>query len=195
MSSKIVSFIQAKPKQHVLFFFCDHHTPAYGISTYILRVFCTQILKYIPELVTFFYDDYLSKGLSPSAVVLKEALSKAVRQLEFIRLVVDGIDELPRSEHKGLIAQLIDISASSGDNCKLLISSQDLPSIRPSLSRKPALFLGDEKEPIRKDLETIVGKTLENFNQILGGELEGELLGSLRNKIMDKAEGKPLRIP
>ncbi|KAI1399172.1 hypothetical protein F4819DRAFT_429846 [Hypoxylon fuscum] len=189
LASTIISFMQSNPKQRALYFFCDYHTPAYGISAYIFRVFCSQILRFSPELAPFFYDEYSSKGLSPSAMVLKEALSKTMKSIEFVRLVVDGIDELPSSEHRKLISELIDLATSSGDTCKLLISSQDLPSIRPSLSRRSTLFLGDETEPIRKDIGYIVEKALVELDDALGGELGGDLLENIRANIMSKAEG------
>lgn len=190
LSSKIIAFIQSNPKQRILFFFCDYNTPAYGITAHILRTFCTQTLRFIPELIPFFYDEYLCKSRSPSAAVLKEALSKILKNFESVRLVVDGIDELPPSEHKKLINELIDLTTSSGDACKLLICSRDLPSISPTLSRRLKLFLGDEKEPIRRDIEIIVGKALGELNDNLGGTLEGGLLKNMMSKIMDKAEGK-----
>lgn len=195
LASTIISFMQSNPKQRALYFFCDYHTPAYGISAYIFRVFCSQILRFSPELAPFFYDEYSSKGLSPSAMVLKEALSKTMKSIEFVRLVVDGIDELPSSEHRKLISELIDLATSSGDTCKLLISSQDLPSIRPSLSRRSTLFLGDETEPIRKDIGYIVEKALVELDDALGGELGGDLLENIRANIMSKAEGKLASIP
>ncbi len=190
LSSKIISFVQSNPKQRVLFFFCDYHTPAYGIAAHIFRVFCCQVLRFLPELVSFFYDEYLCKDLSPSAAVLKRALSTILKDLEFGRLVVDGIDELPPREHKSLINELVDLTISSGDTCKLLICSQDLPSISPTLSRKLKIPLGDEKEGIQKDIKTIVAKALEDLNENRGGMLEVELLNNMAKKIVDKAEGK-----
>ena len=189
MSSKVISFIQSTPKQYALFFYCDYNTPAYGISAYICRVFCTQLLKLVPELIPFFYDEYLSKGRSPSAEVLKPALATVLKSIEFVRLIVDGLDELPSSEHKKLIAELIDLATSAGDTCKLLVCSQDLPTIRPSLSKRLVLFLGDERDSIRKDIDMIIEKGLADIRDGMGGELSTELMTYMRSRIASKAEG------
>ncbi len=153
-------------------------------------MFCTQLLRPVPELISFFYDEYLRKDLPPSAAFLKDALSKILNNFEFVRLVVDGIDELPPREHKTLIKDLVDLTKSAGDSCKLLVCSQDLPSISPILSRNLKLCLSDEKDSVQRDVRTIVVQALKGLNDTLDG-LEEELLESITKKITNKSEGAP----
>lgn len=147
-----------------------------------------------PETIPFFYDEYLAKGRRPSASVLKGALADVLAEFDNIRLLVDGIDELPASEHKTLINELKQLAKGSDNSCKLLISSQDLPSIRPflsqKLSQKCVLFLGDEKSAIEKDVDIIVKGALEDLNQNVSMTISPPIMEELRSKILQKSEGE-----
>ncbi|RYP58606.1 hypothetical protein DL770_010393 [Monosporascus sp. CRB-9-2] len=191
--SQIISFLRLKRDTRVFFFFCDYHSAPYAITARIFRAFAAQVMGIAPETIPFFYDEYLAKGRRPSAAVLKEALAKILAEFDDIRLLVDGIDELPASEHKTLINELIQLAKASNHSCKLLISSQDLPSIRPHLSQKPAqkciLFLGDEKSAMEKDVGIIVTNSLEDLNQNVGTVIVPPLMEELRSKILQKSEG------
>ena len=179
----------------MLFYFCDNHSPGYGTLAYILRVFCSQIIRFGPDFVPFFYDEYLAKAKSPSETVLREALLRIIPNFDDVRMVVDGIDELPKLEpdHHRLLKDLILMTSIRNNACKLLISSQDLPSIRPTLSRKPALCLGEEEEPIKQDVETIVLSELNKLNGILNNALDARFIEELQSLIVQKAEGKQHR--
>lgn len=147
-----------------------------------------------PETIPFFYDEYLAKGRRPSASVLKDALAQILAGFHNIRLLVDGIDELPESEHKPLINELIHLTeASNYRPCKLLISGQDLPHIRQLLSKKQkksTLFLGDARGAIEKDVGVIVTSPLRDLDENIGIAIGPPVIEELQNKILQKSEGE-----
>ena len=127
-------------------------------------------------------------------MVLKDALAKILAEFDDIRLIVDGIDELPESEHKTLVNELINLTKASDNSCKLLISSQDRPRIRALLSKKCTLFLRDVKSEIEKDVELIVTNSLEDLDQNIGIVIAPHVIEELRNKILQKSEGEVIPI-
>ncbi|KAF5982359.1 NACHT domain-containing protein [Fusarium bulbicola] len=190
--SQIISFLRLKKSTQVLFFFCDYHSTPYAITARIFRAFTAQIVETAPEIIPFLYDEYLAKGKRPSASVLKSALVEILAEFDDVRLVVDGIDELPADEHKNLINELKQLKKASSNSCKLLMSSQDLPTIRPfasqKLSPKSLLSLGHEKMAIEKDVQIIVINSLESLHEKVGMTIRPCIMEELQSSILQKAE-------
>ncbi|RFN46906.1 nacht domain-containing protein [Fusarium flagelliforme] len=191
--SQIISFLSLKKGTRVLFYFCDYHSTPYEITARVFRAFAAQVMRIAPETIPYFDDEYRSKGQRPSVSVLRGALAKVLAEFDDVRLLVDGIDELPACEHKALINELKQLVKLSGSSCKLMISSQDVPSIRPLLSQKlpqkNILFLGDEMHTMEKDVGTIVKCSLEDLDENIGITIGPPLLEELRRKIVQKSEG------
>lgn len=126
--------------------------------------------------------------------MLKEILITILKESDFVRLIVDGVDEVQSTEHRRVLQELHAITIAAGASCKLLVSSQDLPSIRPSLSGRTRdhLFLGDEKQAICKDMALVVDASLENLGDVLGVSLDMSERMSLRDRVLEKAEGRDL---
>ncbi|KAI0476181.1 hypothetical protein GGR56DRAFT_641517 [Xylariaceae sp. FL0804] len=183
LSAQIISFLRADPSRSVIFFFCDFHTPSASVSTHVLAQLCSQLIRLSPDAAPFIYDEYLTKGRKASSRILREALPKLLASFEDIRLVVDGIDEIPRVEHNGLIKDLIYLTNSS-PSCKTLLVSQDIPTIALSLSRRPKLCISQEKESIQKDLMMIVDSSLQEINLMHNGVIEEAVLEGLKAKIV-----------
>lgn len=189
--SQIIPFIRADPQKRILFFFCDYCTPAHDVSAQVFKAYLAQSIRQDPDLAPFIYDGYAAKGRSPTTVTLREILVTILQELDFVRLIVDGVDEIPSTEHRRLLKELHTVTNTAGASCKLLISSQDLPTIRPSLTGKISdhLFLGDENQAIKKDMATVVDASLDNLGDVLGVALDVSERMSLRNRILGKAEG------
>jgi hypothetical protein len=192
--SQIISFMRSDSQKRILFFFCDYCTPAHDVAAQIFKAYLAQSIRQDPDLAPFIYDDYAAKGRSPTTKVLKEIIVKIIQELNFVRLIVDGVDEMPSTEHRRLLRELYEVTNAAGTSCKLLISSQDLPTIRPFLSGKISdhLFLGDEKQEIGKDMAIVVDASLDNLGEVLGVTLNTSERTSLRTQILDKAEGQHL---
>lgn len=189
LASQIISFLRQRSSNKTLFFFCDYQTPTYGITAQIFRAYLAQLVRSTPEAASYIYDEHLAKGHSPIAKVLKAVLASIIKQSDFVRLIVDGVDELQSSEHRRLLEELIQLTKVSGDSCKLLISSQDLPSIRPTLGSKLVLFLGNAEEPIKKDIALVVNQSMERLSNALDGILDAKEISSIQEQIVNKAEG------
>lgn len=192
--SQIISFMRSDPHKQILFFFCDYCTPAHDVAAQVFKAYLAQSIRRESDLAPFIYDNYSSKGRSPTTKVLKEILVTILKESDFVRLIVDGVDEVQSTEHRRLLQELHAVATTAGASCKLLVSSQDLPSIRPFLSGKTRdhLFLGDEKQAISKDMATVVDASFETLGDILGVTLDTSEQLSLRERILVKAEGQDL---
>lgn len=190
--SQIISFMRSDPQKRTLFFFCDYCTPAHDVSAQIFKAYLAQSIRQESDLAPFIYDNYTSKGRSPTTKVLKEILVTIIKESDFVRLIVDGVDEVQSSEHRRLLQELHAVTTTAGASCKLLVSSQDLPSIRPFLSGRTRdhLFLGDERQAISKDMAVVVDASLESLGDVLGITLDMSERMSLRDRCLEKAEGR-----
>lgn len=190
--SQVVSFIPAdqKNKVRVLFFFCDYRTPAHQVTTQIFKAYIAQCISQNQSIVPFLYEEYVAKGLSPVAKVLKPALIAVSKSTDMVRLIVDGLDEIEATEHKPVLRELKGLTELCGESCKLLVASQDIPSIRSMLGKVPQIFLGDEREAIETDMRIVVDATLTELDESLQGALDGAQKATLRASILSNAEGK-----
>lgn len=107
-----------------------------------------------------------------------------------VRLIVDGVDEVQSTEQKLIIRELTQFTKLCGEACKLLVASQDLPVIRLTLRGVPHLFLGDERQAIEKDMRLVVEASLTELDESLNGALGEMQVSSLRDLIVNKAEGE-----
>lgn len=140
----------------------------------------------------FLYEEYVAKGLSPVAKVLKPALIAIFKSTDVVRLIVDGLDEIEATEHKPVLRELKRLTEFCGETCKLLVASQDIPSIRSMLGKGPQIFLGDENErqAVEADMCVVVDATLTELDESLGGALDTPQKAALRASILSNAEGK-----
>lgn len=138
----------------------------------------------------FLYEEYVAKGLSPVTKVLKLALIAVSKSADMVRLIVDGLDEIEATEHKPVLRELKLLTELCGETCKLLVASQDIPSIRSLLGRTPQIFLGDERTSIELDMRVVVDARLTELDEGLDGALVGAQKESLRVSILSNAGGE-----
>ncbi|KAL1863978.1 hypothetical protein Daus18300_007943 [Diaporthe australafricana] len=108
--------------------------------------------------------------------------------MDCVRIIVDGLDEVPATEHKVILRELTQFTKLCGETCKLLVASQDLPSNRRSLSGIPYLFLGDERRAVERDMEVVVTASLVELDENLNGAIGEVQKASLLASIIEKAE-------
>lgn len=134
------------------------------------------------------YDECVVTGRTPSISYLKSIMQNLLIAFKDIRVVIDGIDEVGYTQHRELIKTLASL-AETQDNCKVLFSSQDIPSIRSNLKSKPELFIGAESASVAKDLDIIVAASLEDLNDRHGGGIPDTVLTDVRKSILERAQG------
>lgn len=191
LCSQIVRFLQADKNRHVVFIFGTRqtHLSSYDIQTHIMRAIVAQLLRLNNDMVALLYDRYLAKSQPSSALVLRGLLVEILQEFEELHMVVDGVDELPTTEHRAVINDLVSLVKKSNGALKLLISSQDIPSIRPSLAARPTLPLSHEKKAVAGDIAILVESAMDDLSESFGGALPDRLKDDLTTKILGKSDG------
>lgn len=188
LAAQIISYLRTETHRHVCFFFCDFQSPSWGIVAHVLRYFCAQLVQKLPDAAPYIYDECLANAQKPTAENMKRILPQLFSQAKNLSLVIDGVDEVSHSEHKNLIKELLNIAKSQMDT-KLLIVSQDLPSISSQLRRLPRLSMSEEKQSIQSDMALIVTSAMENLQKLHEGAIPQKSLDDVKNGIIDRAEG------
>lgn len=143
----------------------------------------------------YIYDEYLTKGRTPTLSALKPLLLEIFKSFEDIRIIVDGVDEIDSGQHTELLKTLTKLVETT-ENCKLLVSSQDIPSIKMNFRGKPSFSVGAESSSIevKKDIDLILGVRLEEINDRFEGAVSQTVLDEMRREILDRANGMYLHI-
>lgn len=146
-------------------------------------------MRILPDAAPYIYDECLVNAKRSSADTLKKLLPQLFSQANDLSLVVDGIDEIAQSEHKFLLQELLH-AAKATTNTKLLILSQDLPTISLQLRKLPRLSMSEEQESIKNDMALIVDSALDELQDIHQGAVAENVLADVKNRIIEKAEGR-----
>ncbi|KAK1506209.1 hypothetical protein CTAM01_03544 [Colletotrichum tamarilloi] len=164
-----------------------HQREAVNKWLQVLRSICAQILDLVPETASSMYKECVVSGKTPSTSFLKEFVPKLFGFFEDLRLIIDGIDEIGSSEHGELIKTLAKLAETQG-NFRLLISSQDIPSIARKLKGRPTLIVGKQSASVCKDIGLIVSSRLEAINEGLDGRVPESVFTEIRETILKRAE-------
>ncbi|KAF9771627.1 hypothetical protein IL306_010728 [Fusarium sp. DS 682] len=189
LTAKLISFLRADSTRKVAFFFCDFNTPVHAASTGIFRALTAQILRLSPDTAPFVYEESIAHGKKPTTDILKKLLPRLIGNMSDVRLVVDGLDEISTSEHRKLITDLLRV-IKDAPGCKMLLISQDVPSISVQLSKHTRLSMAEEGVNTQKDLAVVVNGFLRDLDSQHDGALGETVLQDLQNDILQKAEGR-----
>ncbi|KAK8031326.1 hypothetical protein PG990_001060 [Apiospora arundinis] len=191
LAAQIIAFLRSDPHRQVCYFFCDFQSPTWGIGAHVLRHFCAQLVRILPDAALYVYDECLANAKRPTADTLKKLLPQLFSQASDLSLVVDGVDEIAQSEHKLFLQELLH-AAKATPNTKLLILSQDLATISTQLRKLRRLSMSEEQESIKSDMALIVESALNELQDIHQGAVTENILTDVKNKIIKKAEGMHL---
>ncbi|RGP62626.1 nacht domain-containing protein [Fusarium sporotrichioides] len=188
LAAKLISFLSADTARKVAFFFCDFNTPVHAASTGAFRALTAQILRLSPDTAPFVYEEYIAHGKKPTNDTLTKLLPRLISNIKDLRLLVDGLDEIPTSEHRKLITDLLRV-VKEAPGCKILLISQDIPSISVHLSKHTRLSMAEEGDNTEKDLAVVVSGFLRDLDSQHDGALGKTVLDGLQSDILKKAKG------
>ncbi|KAI0376508.1 hypothetical protein F5Y04DRAFT_209138 [Hypomontagnella monticulosa] len=183
-----------------LFYFCKHQ--ANDTASEILKTMILQLVTQNSDLMAIAYTEYVSKYASPSLKVLRAMMVGSsdrpgmIRSIPSCRIVVDGLDECHDREQNLVIdelTQLISVGKST-HNCKVLLSSRNIPSVSRYLQKKGRKFveisLSVEHVSVNSAIRAFVHARLDALEEghpalQLGSHMKEEL----SQIVIDKADG------
>ena len=157
-----------------------------------MRIFASQLLRLNTDLAPYVYDEYFAKGNPPSACHLKSMLNDLLSNFQNVRLLLDGLDEMDVGEHRRILNEimLLGLRGNDAQTCKLLVLSQDLPSISSILSKKSTMSLNDANGAIDDAIRAFVRGRFEGIKERYAGAIPESTIDAGAEKILAKANGK-----
>ena len=103
-----------------------------------------------------------------------------------MRVVVDGLDEIPKNFQEEVLKDLLKLKGSSVGAYKLLLSSQCISTITQMLGNKPQIRLEDCSESVDATIANFVKPKMEDLRQ----RFDSLIVEELESKILQKAQGE-----
>ena len=185
----------------ILYYFCSHFQD--DTSSMILKSFVLQLMNVNPDMAAVIHTNYVQTHREPSVKVLKLMLSGTADKPGLLsdvspcRIIVDGVDECASQEQKPILQDLLQLVSTSApsDNCKLLVSSRDLPEISRILKNKAkaggTVPLSGEKDSIDQTIANLSRSRLSELaSERETWHLTDEWVSELSALIVGKADGE-----
>ncbi|KAL1643556.1 hypothetical protein SLS58_004916 [Diplodia intermedia] len=146
------------------------------------------------EVVPYIIDNHASKSMTSSTKDLRTLLPHILSNTPSGRIILDGLDECDTEEQKLILKNTLDVMRSTGSGWKMLISSQEIPTITrglSNLSQKNKLSLSEENQSINSAIGTFIDRRIAMLQTdapyLWHGD--GVAASSLKEKLNRKSNG------
>ncbi|KAI9779019.1 MAG: hypothetical protein M1816_003779 [Peltula sp. TS41687] len=161
LASLVIEECQRLSKRHpssVAYFYCKHNDPKRNNFVAVVRGMLVQILHQNGSLLPYLYEKASSSGerVLESSALAEEILEVALKSLENVYTIIDGLDECDNNEKKRIIMwfrKIIDLRPETeSESLRCLFFSQDDGVIGKLLARIPVIPISSEdtKEDIQR---------------------------------------------
>ena len=202
LCANLVQLLKLEGKTVTLFYFCNNYRSSETNNlAAVLRSFCAQLLCYHEELSYYLFDEFLTKGVSPTWTNLLRAMRTMLVDLKNVRIVIDGVDEWDTASVKTLVTELsrlINLVTDAGASHKLIISSRDVSQISRILAKKPTVSLTEEKSAISVAIRTYITASISEIRNQLFDDGDSSILRELEDledELVKKSDGTYVRLP
>ena len=184
--SKIIEHLQSSDSTTIIYYFCRHDQETRYPATDILKEFANQLLAANRELAPYILDTFANNGLRPTKKYLIAIVEMLIAALPSVRVIVDGLDELPKNFQEEVMKDLLKLKGSSIGAYKLLLSSQCSSTTTQTLGNKPQLRLEDCSKYVDETIATYIKPTMDELRQ----RFDPAMVDELESKILGKAQGR-----
>ncbi|KAK4986013.1 hypothetical protein LTR66_008008 [Elasticomyces elasticus] len=191
LCSQLVLELRKRTGLVTAYYLFDYRRETVDACSRLLRSIAAQLVRGKPELSTYVYDAYLSRGCNPSISQLKQMIPELLDGITSARLVIDGLDESPQKEHGAILTQVLQLtSKSTGANTvKLAIISQDVPSISKIMSKKSTISLKEAADMTNDAIQRYVHESLIKLRDDPDDlPIDDQTLIELKRKIVAKSD-------
>lgn len=181
-------------------YFCKYHQD--DTSSQILRTLVLKIIESSPDFSTIVFTEFVQKYREPSLRILQTMLMGSgdkpglLHGIPACRIVIDGLDECNPKERKCIVEDLLKLVSvnSRGGNCKLLISSRDVPEISLAVQKKRrdvgVISLSNERDSLDHTIQLFVENRLRDFVEERESlQIGHEVVEDIVHIMADKADG------
>ncbi|KAJ3578997.1 hypothetical protein NPX13_g1567 [Xylaria arbuscula] len=167
----------------------------------ILKTLVLKVVESSPDLLTMAYTEFVQKHHEPSIKILRTMLTGSggkpglLHGVPTCRIVVDGLDECDAKEQKYIVDDLIRLTSinSKDSNCKMLISSRDVPEISRAIRRKKrdvgVVSLSNEIDPVNDTIRSFAELRLRDLaEEKKSFQIGKDIVEEMVDIIISKAE-------
>lgn len=207
IATQLVKSARNLPDVIVLYHIFSSTSLASSEYEHAVKSLLEQLLQQDADLTAHIYGDFVLKKQSPTVSVLEKLLpslltssSGTVDSPTQVRIVLDGVDELPdhspntQVKFLRLLKRLLSGCSASGNvTCKILISGRPSTTLSQMLRSKPTISLTVEKAHLDQSIQEYALQrlgSLRNRLQQLG--MTDEEVIDIGKQISRKSDGKPL---
>lgn len=205
ISTQLIQSMKSSPNLTVLYHLCTQASMTSCTYDQILKSLLEQLLRQDADLTAHVYYEYVLKKHLPTVSAIEQLLrtllmsySADPNQSTDIRIVLDGVDELPDhspNSQAHLLRFMKQLASHQRvtDNtaCKILISSRPSTTVVHELRRNRTISLTEEKECLQLAIQNYALqrlKTLHRRFQQLG--IDASEIEDISQQISEKADGK-----
>ena len=144
----------------VIYYFCSYSQSSRGQEVEVLRSLTRQLFIANAKLAPYFLKNFVDKGLTPTKKCLRSIFQFLVTSTPFVRIIIDGLDEVPQSEQEEIIGEVLRIKGSDSGACKVLFASRRSIPISQMLQDKASINLGESFEHINNQISSFIRSRL-----------------------------------
>ena len=114
LASFLIEHLCTIPSAHVVFFYCKHEDKNRNSFVALARAIISQAVTQNDSLLSYVYEEAATSGEKPLNTLKRsqEILGVALKSLDKVYLIIDGLDECPPNEKK-IIAPWLQILVRS----------------------------------------------------------------------------------
>ncbi len=201
ISAQLVNFMKSA-QNFIIHHFCTYSYTSSTKYDQILRSLLLQLLRKDAELVVHVYEECVLGKKPPTVSALEQLLqtlftsiSNEPRQIEYIWVILDGLDECEADKQARVISLMNQITSKpslpGGTICKVLISSRASPVLSNRLRKRQTISLTDEKDCLEEAIRQYASQRLQSLYQMFGQLHVGPSeIKEIERGIAKKADGK-----
>lgn len=194
LSATIIQFLLRDQQSTVLYYFCSYKSSDSYNSSHILRTLIAELLRDNNEMASYIFEEHITNGHAPSIPRLKQLLQTLLSAVPSTRIIIDGIDEIEDGHRSQVLGDVLGLATvqNPSNTCKILVSSQNIPSISRVMSQYPTLDLGKERRSIDTSIVSFIRYELSRVHGGFGQALEADrrVIQGVEQELIEKAEGK-----
>lgn len=118
LASFLIEHLCTIPSAHVVFFYCKHEDKNRNSFVALARAIISQAVTQNDSLLSYVYEEAATSGEKPLNTLKRsqEILGVALKSLDKVYLIIDGLDECPPNEKKIIAPWLQTLVRSLSEN-------------------------------------------------------------------------------
>jgi len=177
----------------VLYYFCGQQSSIVAKPAHVVCTLIAQLVRQNPDMAAYIYEEHIVSGHATSLVRAKQLLRTLIGTLTFIRVIIDGVDELDPCIHGLVIQDILSLSNTidPATTCKVVVSGRNIPSISDKMNKYPALDLDKQRKCVDASIASYIknelGALCVNLRQLHPNP--GSIITEIEEELIEKAEG------